>query len=174
MRHAKIVVTVNPANWEGDFRLWEAMCTGALIFVDPIFVPHQFPLIDRQHVIFFSNRNRSDLYLKLDYYRQHPEEAKRIALQGYFHAMKYHRTINLVDYILRTAHTREVMIHQKISSLIEDVPDYLYTGQYLNYMAKVQEKMILKCDTPGIYEPFQKVNGTNFVRHLTACPISTY
>jgi hypothetical protein len=38
MTHSQIVVTVNPGNWEGDFRLWESMCTGALVFVDPIMV----------------------------------------------------------------------------------------------------------------------------------------
>ena len=38
MTHAQIVVTVNPGMWEGDFRLWESMCTGALVFVDAIMV----------------------------------------------------------------------------------------------------------------------------------------
>lgn len=28
MYNASIIVTVNPANWEGDFRLWEAFATG--------------------------------------------------------------------------------------------------------------------------------------------------
>lgn len=42
MTHAQIVVTVNPGNWEGDFRLWESMCTGALVFVDPIMVSFCF------------------------------------------------------------------------------------------------------------------------------------
>ena len=33
MYRAKIIVTVNPAGWEGDFRFMEALASGALIFV---------------------------------------------------------------------------------------------------------------------------------------------
>lgn len=150
MFNAQIIVTVNPANWEGDFRLWESMCTGALIFVDPVFVPHPFPLQDKVHVVFFSNNDREDLFRKLDYYRANPQEARKIAIQGYLHAMKYHRTVSMIDYILRTAHLRRV-------ALAEDnphrLPNYTYTGQYLHYEAKVQEKNIKACHQPGIYQP---------------------
>lgn len=38
MRRAQIVVTSNPGDWEGDFRLWEAMATKALVFVDYMYV----------------------------------------------------------------------------------------------------------------------------------------
>jgi hypothetical protein len=34
MRRAQIVVTANPGDWEGDFRLWEAIVSKALIFID--------------------------------------------------------------------------------------------------------------------------------------------
>mgnify|MGYP001288080589 CR=1 FL=1 len=33
MFHSKIVVTCNPDNWEGDYRTWEALSTGSLVFV---------------------------------------------------------------------------------------------------------------------------------------------
>lgn len=150
MFNAQIIVTVNPANWEGDFRLWEAMCTGALIFVDPVFVPHPFPLEDKVHVVFFSNSDRDDLFNKLDYYRANPLEARKIAVQGYLHAMKYHRTVNMVDYILRTAHLRRVAMEE---DNVHKLPNYKFTGQYLHYEAKVQEKYIKACHHPGIYIP---------------------
>ena len=38
--------------------------------------------------------------------------------------MKYHRTINIIDYILRTAHSKELLKRN------ENVP-YTYTGQQL-------------------------------------------
>jgi hypothetical protein len=38
MYRAKIIVTVNPAGWEGDFRFMEAVASGALIFVGECFV----------------------------------------------------------------------------------------------------------------------------------------
>jgi hypothetical protein len=33
MQRARIIVTVNPDGWEGDFRFMEALSSGALIFV---------------------------------------------------------------------------------------------------------------------------------------------
>jgi hypothetical protein len=156
MFNSRIIVTVNPMEWEGDFRLWEAMGSGALVFVDPLFVPHPFPLIDKEHVIYFNNRNRSELFEKLDYYRSHPDEARRIALNGYFHAMKYHRTVNLIDYVLRTAHVKERLVMKKKDESVS-IPEYNYSGQYLNYMARLQEKMIFKCDRPGVYEANGKI-----------------
>jgi len=71
MYNAKIIVTVNPAHWEGDFRLWESLASGALVFVDPLNTPMPYPLIHGVHVIYFSNNDKDDLFQKLDYYRQH-------------------------------------------------------------------------------------------------------
>ena len=31
MYNTKIIVTVNPAGWEGDFRLWESLATGVCV-----------------------------------------------------------------------------------------------------------------------------------------------
>lgn len=69
MYRAKIVVTANPSFWEGDHRLWEALASGALVLVDPLHVPQDFPLVDGRHVVYFDNHNKRDLWRKLDYYR---------------------------------------------------------------------------------------------------------
>lgn len=37
------------------------------------------------------------------------ERARRVALAGYLHAMKYHRAANLADYVFRTLHTKELI-----------------------------------------------------------------
>lgn len=145
MYNSSIIVTVNPANWEGDFRLWESFATGALIMVDPLFVPHSYPLIDGVHVVYYSNLNKTDLYSKLDYYREHPEEARSIAIEGYLHTMKYHRTVNMVDYVLRSAHLKRAMANNMA------VPNYTFTAQYINHEAKKQEKLMLHHDRPGTY-----------------------
>lgn len=164
MYNSKIIVTVNPSNWEGDFRLWESLATGALIFVDPLFVPHPFPLEDGVHVIYFDNNNKTELFEKLDYYRSHPAEAERIAVAGYLHAMKHHRTVNLIDYILRTAHYRNATARYATADNkaipVSAKPNYFYTGQYLNSLAKSQEKAILKCNRPGIYDYISTRNTT--------------
>lgn len=147
MFNARIIVTVNPADWEGDFRLWESLCTGALIFVDPLYVPYAYPLVGGEHIVYFDNNNRTDLFTKLDYYRANPAEARRVAINGYLFAMKFHRTVNMMDYILRSADLQRASVQR------EPLPHYVYTAQYLNYEAAAQEKMMVKCKAPGRYYP---------------------
>lgn len=112
MYAAEIIVTANPANWEGDFRLWEALASGALVFVDELSTPMPFPLVHGENVIFFSTHNKSDFLSKLDYYINHKVEREQIAHRGYIHALKYHRTTNAVDYILRSAHVKLMLNNQ--------------------------------------------------------------
>lgn len=172
MYNAQIIVTVNPANWEGDFRLWESFATGALIFVDPIFVPHGYPLEDGVHAVFYNNHNRTELFEKLDYYRKNSELARKIAINGYLHAMKYHRTVNLIDYVLRSAHLKASLIKKtardadhedkhhitKVGSRPrdrpgdEEVPNYTFTAQYLNHQTQDQGEDIKMGDKPGEYK----------------------
>jgi hypothetical protein len=147
MHNAQIIITVNPSDWEGDFRLWESMATGALVFVDPIFAPHPYPLVHGEHVIMFSNSNQTDLWTKLDYYRAHPGEARRIAVNGYLQAMKYHRTVNMLDYVLRSLHVKRA-IQQK-----QDIPPYIYAAQYLLREAWAQKAEMIKQQFPGSYKP---------------------
>ena len=145
MFNAQIIVTVNPANWEGDFRLWESMATGALVMVDPIFVPHQFPLLDGVHIVYFSNKNKTELWEKLDYYRKNKELARKIAINGYLYCMKYHRTVNLIDYVLRSAHVKSAIDNNL------PIPKYKYTSQYLNHETKDQRHAIKRDQKPGLY-----------------------
>lgn len=146
MHNARIIVTVNPSEWEGDFRLWEAMASGALVFVDPIFAPHPYPLEHGVDVILFSNTNKTDLWEKLDYYRTHHEEARKIAINGYLQAMKYHRTVNMIDYVLRTAHLKRSMLNK------EELPPYTYTGQYLLQETMKQQNEMKNNLWPGRFE----------------------
>lgn len=145
MYNSSIIVTVNPANWEGDFRLWESFATGALVMVDPLFVPHSYPLVDGVHVVYYSNQNKTDLFSKLDYYRNNPKEARAIAIEGYLHTMKYHRTVNLVDYVLRSAHLKQAAVSNST------LPNYIFTAQYINDEAKRQHREIQKGNRPGNY-----------------------
>ena len=48
---------------------------------------------------FADNNNKTDVFEKLDYYRKNLEVARRVAVSGYLHAMKYHRAANLIDYV---------------------------------------------------------------------------
>lgn len=102
MGNAKIIVTANPTSWEGDFRLCEAFSGGALIFVDHMFVPRPYPFVNDEHIVYYDNMDKEDLFRKLDKYRSNLELMKSVAAKGYLHAMIHHRTVNLMDYVLRS------------------------------------------------------------------------
>ena len=103
---AKIVVTCNPSFWDGDYRLYEAMASGALVLVDEIHVPLARPFVDGVHLVVYDNHNASDLEAKLAYFLAHPREAAAIATHGLVHTLRYHRAVSRLDYILRTAHVQ--------------------------------------------------------------------
>lgn len=103
MRSSKIVVTCNPSRWEGDFRLWEAMVSGALVFVDTMHVPTPHAFADGEHLVVFDSKNEAAFHGKLGWYLDHPAEARRIARAGFLYALKYHRTVSRIDWILRSS-----------------------------------------------------------------------
>lgn len=119
MRRAKIIVTCNPTDWEGDFRLLEALSSGALVFVDHMLTPYHHPLVDGEHLVYYDNTNQTDLVAKLSHALHHPRWARAVALRGYIHVLKHHRAVSWVDYIVRTA----------LAALANDDSAFSETGQ---------------------------------------------
>ena len=93
-----------------------------------MYAPRPFPLLHEKHVIYYDNNNKTDLFRKLDYYRERMKTARMIAINGYLHAMKHHRTACLVDYVLRSV---EIKLAQRMHESSNDtihVPAYTNTG----------------------------------------------
>lgn len=103
LRRAKIVATANPGGWEGDFRLWEALASKGLVFVDELHAPMPCPLLHGEDVIYYDAYDRRSFEQKVRYYLAHPEEARRIAMSGFHKVIRCHRWVNRVDYIMSTA-----------------------------------------------------------------------
>ncbi len=53
--------------------------------------------------------NRTDLFSKLDLYLGQVQQARRVAINGYIHCMRYHRAANLIDYVFRTLHVKQTL-----------------------------------------------------------------
>lgn len=189
MYRAKIVVTVNPGGWEGDFRFMEAVSSGALIFVgecrqlvtelmcestngmgwngmgcgchvmydvndlhdaDHMYAPRPHPLLDGKHVVYYDNDNKTDLFVKLDYYRQNMKKARVVAINGYLHAMKHHRSACLVDYVMRSVQLKLDQRQQTDSEQSKEVfakgshltsaPAYTETGFHMHSIARKFDK----------------------------------
>jgi len=113
MHHAQVIVTSNPSHWEGDFRLCEALASGALVLVDTMFVPRPAALLDHRHLVLYDNANKTDLFEQLDRYRGDPAAASRVATEGYLHAMRFHRAANLVDYVFRSLQVKRLFLQQR-------------------------------------------------------------
>lgn len=112
MLDSKIVVTCNPDRWEGDYRLFEALSCGCLVFVDSMITPVKRPFTDGVHLVYFDRENTSDLYTKLNYYLHNPTEVRKVAEAGYRHARRYHTAANRIDEVLdelRGHHPRTVL-----------------------------------------------------------------
>lgn len=98
---AKIIITCNPATWEGDHRLYEALLTGALVFIDKMDVLPMlpFPYQDRVHLIVYDSHNQAEFDQLLYYYWKNPIEARKIAEAGYRWTLEHHMPKDRIDYI---------------------------------------------------------------------------
>lgn len=89
---SKIIVTSNPKNHEGDYRLYEALLCGGLVLVDKFIVPVINSFRDREHLVYYSSLEELDKLL--EYYLLNEEERERIALNGREYALRNHRGRN--------------------------------------------------------------------------------
>lgn len=99
MMNSKIVVTCNPDNWEGDYRLFESLSCGPLVMVDDMITPVTNKFINNNHLIYYNNLYQ--LKYNIDYYLNNEHERRKISKSGYEHAMKFHKTSDRIDEILK-------------------------------------------------------------------------
>ena len=91
----------NPAEWEGDFRLWESLLSGALVFVDWITAFERMPyLLDKKHLIIYNRKDQTGFLKLLEHYVTHEDEARSIATAGQKFARAHHMAANRIDYLL--------------------------------------------------------------------------
>lgn len=100
LRSSKIIVTANPPNWEGDFRLWEALMMGNLVLCDKMIMNIQHPLIDGEHIKYYNSID--ELKTLIAYYTTHCDEAKNIGLQGRNFVLQYHKFADRAEEIIRS------------------------------------------------------------------------
>jgi hypothetical protein len=99
MLRSKIVVTSCPANYEGDYRLMEAMACGSLVLHNRMLLPPS-GLIDGEHWVIYDSP--LDLLQKIIFYNNNPRIAKEIALAGKQYVLNNHMPRNRVEEWLRT------------------------------------------------------------------------
>jgi hypothetical protein len=106
---SRVVLHANPDPWEGDARTWEALASGALLFVDRMHAPIANPLIDGRHLVFYdlTEEGLATLEEQVLYYLGHEAERERIGRAGREFVLTHHRSINranaIVDALSRAA-----------------------------------------------------------------------
>jgi hypothetical protein len=96
MRAARIVVTCNPGDWEGDFRTWEALASGAAVVRDRLYAPTPhggFGLV-------YDARSRASFDAAMD--RAHAN-AGALGRRALADALAHHRAVSRVDWLLASA-----------------------------------------------------------------------
>ena len=103
LRNTKILVTCNPDKWEGDSRLWEALGSGCLVFVDRMFTPIINPLIDGKHLIYYdlTENGLEILYKKILYYLENEDEYNKIRISGFNFLKENHLPIHRINQIFK-------------------------------------------------------------------------
>jgi hypothetical protein len=126
LNKAKIIVTSNPGTWEGDYRLWESMLSGALVFVDHMttmpLLP--YPLLHERHCVFYNISDRAGFNKLLLHYWTHPLEARAIARAGHARVIRHHFPVNRVDYVLSKVEFPQV----QQQALSQDLPTISLPG----------------------------------------------
>lgn len=97
---SKIIVTACPSNYEGDYRLMEALQCGALVLHNKMLtIPTG--LVDEKHWVLYDNEE--DLKNKITYYTENIHIAAKIAAQGRRFVLDNHRPHHRVEQWLKTA-----------------------------------------------------------------------
>lgn len=100
MRQSRVVVTCNPVpRWEGDYRLFEALASGAMVMVNRMLTPVHHPFAAGRHLVFYDDLD--DLERKLYRLLGREDERLEIARQGFAHALAHHKVVDRIDEILR-------------------------------------------------------------------------
>ena len=99
---SKIILHANPDKWEGDSRTWEALCSGALVFIDRMCQPISHPLVDGKHVVFYDPTDKGFELLKsqIAWYLDNDEERERIGRQGRDFVLRWHRSVNRINEVI--------------------------------------------------------------------------
>jgi len=108
---SRIVLQANPDSWEGDARTWEALASGALVFVDRMQAPIENPLVDGEPLVFYdlTDDGMTRLEQQVVHFLGDDRERQRIATQGTEFVLGHHRSIHRVEAIVRELERTEAL-----------------------------------------------------------------
>ncbi len=97
---AKVVVTMHPDLWEGDFRTWEAFASGACVVLARTKAPYDHPLVDGVHCVKFSKDKPEEVHAIVARLLVNQKERVAIANAGQTHVLTHHSATARIDAIV--------------------------------------------------------------------------
>ena len=98
LMRSKIVVTACPSNYEGDYRLFEAMSSGALVIHNRMVQPPH-GLVEDEHWVLYDDSQQ--LKQKIEHFVNNPEHAQEIAQNGQQFCLQHHRPHHRIEQFLK-------------------------------------------------------------------------
>ena len=128
MQKSKIVVTCNPKYQEGDYRLWEAIASKALVLVDSMKTPIKNPLIDFKHIVYYNSPE--ELEKLIQYFLENENERLRIATDGFNYCIQNHTFNNRVNFIIDKIKSKKKINKNNLSFISNTCIGYLLFNKY--------------------------------------------
>ncbi len=186
---SKIILHANPDPWEGDSRLWEALASGALVFVDRLHAPIKNPLTDGEHLIFYdlTDEGMETLERKIIHYLNDDLERQRIGMQGRAFVLEHHRSVDRVSEIIheleRTtpeatgAITRATGTTYTLDVIVSIATGYRDVDQYRQFVSTLRRTgatcpILLGISDGPEYEPVKRYLLDNSVNTFIVPPIA--
>jgi len=146
---AKIVVVCGRDEWEGHYRLMEALVSGAMVFTDHMLA---LPRGLENGTSLIEYHSADDLQQMIPYYIEHESERLKIAAEGRRIAMSQHRSWHRMEEII----FGEILTQCPMDN---DDPDSMCP-----YTAHTNERIVANC---SVHSRTVKAEGLLFpVRHL--------
>lgn len=107
MKQSKMIITANPHHQEGDFRLWEALLTGNLVFCDRMLTVDilKNKLVHKKHLVFYDDLD--ELRNLIVHFVRNENERKKIGQNGREYALKYHKFTDRADEIVEAIKSKK-------------------------------------------------------------------
>ena len=99
--NSKVILTASHEDWQGDSRTWEAVISGALVFLDKTSIPTE-NYFNNKHVIEFDSTKREsikNMFGKVKHYLHNKQTMQKISKNCREHAIRYHMPKNRIEYI---------------------------------------------------------------------------
>jgi len=192
---SKIVLHANPDAWEGDSRLWEALASGALVFVDRMVAPIEHPPEGGEHLIFYdvTDEGLQILERKILYYLAHEDERARIGQVGREFVLQHHRSRHrlrhIIDTLERTGPPVDTLERtgppvvsapkgtSSLDIIVSIATGYKDIGSYTQFIATLRKTgatcpILLGISDGPEFEPIKKYLLENSANYFIVPPIS--